>query len=194
VELSEKSNKSIVAGVTTLDDYLSALQLGVGPIAFFAFNCKGYQWTSHAGGPSKWRPLSTWIAMQLYNQHAAERDMLAVTTESNPTIHVEDRHKRRGVQKFDVPQLGSYAFKDKDGYVLILINRHMEKAAEVAFDLSGPVRPERELYRLTSDDPLASNRFAVEVEVRRSALSDFSPDKGITVPPFSAYLLKLKGR
>ncbi|MEM4247964.1 MAG: hypothetical protein QXH80_01745, partial [Candidatus Nanoarchaeia archaeon] len=84
VEFESRVMKSLAAGTSTLDCFLTQATQGAKLQNFFTFSRNRHYWTSHAEERYGGQAYPSWMALSMFNLYAVG-DILAVLTESVPT-------------------------------------------------------------------------------------------------------------
>lgn len=198
VEESETVGKSLALGIATLDRSLLFLEYGYrGPQSYFSF-AAGPNWSSHSDGIGM-RPHCSWLAVKLYNLYC-RGDYLETVAEQVSTINypdklVQDMDWRGNLRekilsgRESIPMVKCFAFREGKRYAFALYNRWLDRSRQVT--LKVPYRPQKNVvfYKLTHEDPRATNRLKMNVDIVSRQRYDFAKEYTFTLPPSSAFVL-----
>ena len=111
--------KSKLAGVATLDSFLSRIRYGSTIENFFTFEA-GDMWKSHAKKHRGGQPHASFLPVQMFN-HIGTGQMLLVSTDNVSTVDTPKAKKRAALD--NGPMAAVYAMRDGDRVTVICINR-----------------------------------------------------------------------
>lgn len=180
--------KSKLAGVATLDSFLSRNRYGSSIENFFTF-AQGDLWKSHASEHRGGQPHASFLPLVLFNQ-VATGDMLRVETKSTPTVDVEKSRRRSAVD--DAALTAVHATRSGNQVAVFCINRMIPGYPEPGHDGHAPfglMLPFSKaetitLFRLTGE-PTDHNIHQENVKVERVSLdpAQLQPDGKFIVGP-----------
>ncbi len=199
IEEAEQVGKSLALATATLDNFLFVVAKN-GNSNYFQVR-QGPNWSSHN---LRFDPQTTWLALMLRNKYCTGA-LLKVDPVQVETVDLPERRSVGlgnngkpsdkiipGVQGVPVTRL--YAFKDGNRRSLIALNRSFTEAKTIRLELPYQPKPEASEYRLTADDPRATNREKQAVSIREEKISNFKNGFEVTIPPASAVVIVNESR
>jgi len=203
IEQSETVGKSLALGIATLDRGLLFWEYGYrGAQSFFRFGT-GPNCTSHSD-PVSMRPHPCWLAVSLLNREC-RGDLLEtipeqVSTVDVPDMLVQNMDWKGGLQeeiqkgRNGIHMVKCFAFRDADRYALVAYNRWFDTPRSVTLRLPYEPKARVTIYKLTHEDPRATNREELNIEIVTEERDDFSQEYTFGLPPCSAFVLVTEAR
>ncbi len=196
-EEEEAFGKSLALGITTLDAFMFEMERNFDYQCYFKFGFGSY-WSSHTDNTS-WRRNPSYEALLMVNQYT-NGDMMVVDNSAVKRITIPtmettsiDNHGKAKTSivngRKNVPLTKCYAFKDGKRHSILLYNRSFSETRSVQLDLPYSPSTQAELYRLSADSPVDTNRTELKVKQTKQTIADFISGYSLSLNPGEIVIL-----